>query len=186
MHTCMSVFELQLDTDRLILRPPCAGDLDDWAAFAADQQAMRHLGGTMPRAVAWRSLATVVGAWQLQGFGFFFVFEKATGAWVGRVGPWQPEGWPGTEVGWGIKRDRWGQGYAPEAAHAAMDWVLGQHPWQQVIHSIDPDNLPSKAVAAKLGSRLLRMDTLPAPYAGKPVEIWGQSRAQWYASNATR
>ncbi len=180
----MSVFDLRLETDRLLLRPPRAEDLDAWADFTADEEAMLHLGGTMARSVAWRSLATVIGAWHMQQFGFFFVYEKDTGAWVGRVGPWQPEGWPGTEVGWAIRRDRWGLGYAPEAAAAAIDWVLQQHPWHEVIHSIAPDNHPSKHVAAKLGSRLLRMDTLPAPYQDKPVEIWGQDRATWQASRA--
>ncbi|WDS36699.1 GNAT family N-acetyltransferase [Pseudoxanthomonas sp.] len=182
----MSVFDLQLETDRLLLRPPRAEDLDAWADFSADEAAMRHLGGTMPRSVAWRSLATVVGAWHMQRFGFFFVFEKSTGAWVGRVGPWHPEGWPGTEVGWAIRRDHWGKGYAPEAARATMDWVFAQHPWQEVIHTIAPDNHGSKAVAAKLGSGLLRMGTLPAPYAGQVVEVWGQARAQWLAQEAAR
>lgn len=180
----MSVFDIQLETDRLLMRPPRAEDLDAWAHFAADEEAMRHLGGTMVRSVAWRSLATVVGAWQLQGFGFFFVFEKGTGEWVGRVGPWQPEGWPGTEVGWGIRHDRWGKGYAPEAARAAIDWVLAEHPWQEVIHTIAPDNHNSKAVAAKLGSRFLRMASLPEPHQDKPVEIWGQARTQWQAGPA--
>lgn len=180
----MSVFDLQLETERLLMRPPCAGDLDVWASFAADEEAMRHLGGEMPRAMAWRHLATTIGAWQMQGFGFFFVFEKASGDWIGRVGPWQPEGWPGTEVGWAIRRDRWGQGYAPEAAGAAIDWVFAHHPWHEVIHSIAPDNVNSKQVAAKLGSRLLRMDRLPAPYEDKPMEIWGQARAEWQAHRA--
>jgi RimJ/RimL family protein N-acetyltransferase len=180
----MSVFDLQLETERLLLRAPRADDLDAWAMFTADEEAMRHLGGTMPRAMAWRSLATVVGGWQLQQFGFFFVFEKATGDWVGRVGPWQPEGWPGSEVGWGIKRDRWGLGYAPEAAAAAIDWVFDQHGWDEVIHTIAPDNQASKHVAAKLGSGFLWMGVMPAPYEGQPVEIWGQSRAGWQARRA--
>lgn len=177
----MDVSKLQLQTERLVLRPPRAEDLEAWAAFTADAEAMRHLGGTLSRPMAWRSLATVVGGWQLQGFGFFFVFERATGEWVGRVGPWWPEGWPGSEVGWAIRRDRWGRGYATEAAVAAIDWVLEHHPWNEVVHTIAPDNLASKAVAARLGSGLLRMDTLPEPYAGQVVEVWGQRRAQWLA-----
>lgn len=182
----MKMHDISLETRRLLLRPPRADDLGAWAAFAADQQAMRHLGGTMPRPVAWRSLATVVGAWQMQGFGFFFVFEKASGEWIGRVGPWQPEGWPGSEVGWAIRRDRWGLGYAPEAARASMDWVFEHHRWDEVIHTIAPDNLSSKHVAAKLGSRLLRPGVMPAPYEGQAVEIWGQSRAEWRARRNAR
>ena len=32
----------------------------------------------------------------------FSVFEKDSGRWIGRLGPWEPHGWPGKEVGWGI------------------------------------------------------------------------------------
>ena len=70
----------------------------------------------------------------------FSVIEKASGRWVGRLGPWQPEGWPGTEVGWGLARDAWGKGYATEGAAAAIDWAFDALGWDDVIHCIDPGN----------------------------------------------
>ncbi len=114
---------------------------------------MRHLGGVQSPPVAWRSLATLVGSWQLQGFSMFSVIDKRSGQWIGRVGPWQPHAWPGTEVGWAIARPSWGQGYAPEAARASIDWAFAQLGWTEVIHTIAADNANSKAVAAKLGAR---------------------------------
>ena len=49
------VFRSQrLETERLILRPPQAGDFEPWAAFIADEEAARHIGGTQARPVAWR------------------------------------------------------------------------------------------------------------------------------------
>lgn len=180
----MSIFDLQLETERLLLRPPQAQDFEAWAMFAADEEAVRHIGGVQLRPVAWRSFASVVGAWHLQGFGFFSVIEKATGQWVGRLGPWQPEGWPGTEVGWSIARQHWGRGFAPEASAASMDWAFEHLGWSEVIHTIAEENTKSKAVAAKLGSRYLRMDWLPAPHDAKPVEVWGQGREQWRARHA--
>ena len=177
----MSIFDLQLETDRLLLRPPQAQDFEPWAAFIADEEAARHIGGVQPRPVAWRSFAAMIGVWHLQGFAFFSVIEKATGEWVGRLGPWNPEGWPGTEVGWSIARPHWGKGYAPEGATAATDWAFDQLGWSEVIHTIAEENVNSKAVAAKLGARLLRVDWLPAPHDQKPVEIWGQSREEWNA-----
>jgi RimJ/RimL family protein N-acetyltransferase len=170
-----------LETQRLILRPPQAEDFEAWAVFKSDEETCRHIGGVEARASAWRSFAAMIGVWHLKGFAMFSVIEKETGEWVGRVGPWQPEGWPGTEVGWSIVRDRWGRGYGPEAAGAAMDWAIDNLGWTEVIHIIDPDNANSKAVAAKLGSRLLRMGRLPPPYDTKDIEIWGQSREQWLA-----
>ena len=177
----MSIFDLQLETDRLILRPPQAKDFEPWAAFIADEEAAQYIGGVQPRPVAWRSFAAMIGVWHLQGFAFFSVIEKATGQWVGRLGPWQPEGWPGTEMGWSIAREHWGKGFAPEGATAATDWAFDTFGWSEVIHTIDEENANSKAVAAKLGSRFLRMDWLPAPHDVKPVEVWGQSREEWMA-----
>ena len=101
-----SVDDLHLETPRLILRLPRTDDLDAWSAMMADEVAARFIGGTAPRAVCWRQLMTMIGAWHAQGFAMFSVIEKETGRWVGRVGPWRPEGWPGTEIGWAIVRDR--------------------------------------------------------------------------------
>ena len=176
-----SVFDVRLETPRLILRPPQAGDFEAWAAFRADEEATRHIGGVEARPVAWRSFAAMIGVWHLKGFAMFSVIDKASGEWVGRVGPWQPEGWPGTEVGWSIVRKHWGKGFAPEAAAASIDWAVDHLGWSEVIHTIDPQNANSRAVAAKLGSRYLRMGRLPVPYDGNEIEIWGQSREQWLA-----
>lgn len=177
----MSIFDLRLETERLVLRPPQAQDFEPWARFIADEDAARHIGGVQPRPVAWRSFAAMIGVWHLQGFGFLSVVEKASGQWVGRLGPWQPEGWPGTEVGWSIAREHWGRGFAPEGAAAAIQWAFDALEWSEVIHTIAEGNLNSKSVARKLGSRYLRMGRLPAPQDAEPVEIWGQSRQQWVA-----
>jgi RimJ/RimL family protein N-acetyltransferase len=172
---------LHLDTPRLLLRPPIGEDFEAWAAFRADEVVTRFIGGVEPRSVAWRGFSAMVGMWQLKGFAMFSVIEKSSGRWIGRVGPWQPEGWPGTEVGWSLTRDAWGKGYATEAAAATIDWAFAHLGWQEVIHTIDPDNDASKSVSHRLGSRLLRMDRLPEPYHEKPVEVWGQSRSEWFA-----
>jgi RimJ/RimL family protein N-acetyltransferase len=135
------------------------------------------------RPVAWRSFMMMAGAWSLRGYAMFCVLEKTTGRWVGRLGPWHPEGWPGTEVGWGIVRDWWGRGYAAEGAAATIDWAFDKLGWTDVIHVIDLDNLPSQAVARKLGSRLLRRGHLPAPFDHTQVDVWGQSREEWRAQH---
>ena len=176
----MSIFDLRLETERLLLRPPCAEDFDAFAAFCADPLPMQHLGGVQAPSVAWRSLATIAGSWHLLGYSMFSVIEKDSGRWVGRAGPWQPHGWPGPEVGWSIVPDRWGRGYAPEAARAAIDWAFDVLGWDQVIHTIAPDNRNSQAVARKLGARVLRHARLPPPHE-VDVQVWGQPREAWKA-----
>ena len=173
--------EVRIETARLILRVPDLSDLDPWAAMMADEETARFIGGVMPRAVTWRAMMTMIGAWHATGFAMFSVIEKSTGRWVGRLGPWQPEGWPGTEVGWAIVRDCWGNGYAPEGASAAIDWAFDRLGWTDVIHTIGPDNVASQQVARKLGSTNRGRGALPPPFHDSIVDIWGQSREEWRA-----
>jgi RimJ/RimL family protein N-acetyltransferase len=180
----MDLATLELETPRLKLRPTLPEDFEPFAAFQADPESMRYLTPPQPRSVAWRSFLNVAGAWAMQGFSLFSVIEKASGRWVGRVGPWRPEGWPGTEVGWNIVRDRCRQGYATEAATAAIDWAFASLGWTEVVHVIDCENVASQGVAHKLGSRNRGRVQLPAPFAASVVDLWGQSREEWLARRA--
>ena len=168
-----------LETERLLLRPPCAEDFDAWTGLMADPDASRFIGGPQPRSVAWRGMCTVTGAWVVRGFSMFSFIEKASGRWIGRGGPWEPEGWPGKEVGWALDRSAWGQGYATEAAIRCMDWVFDELGWSEVVHSIEPSNAASIRVALRLGSRRLGAARLPAPYESATVDLYGQERAAW-------
>jgi RimJ/RimL family protein N-acetyltransferase len=180
----VGILDIQLETERLVLRLPQAQDFDGYAELVGDEETARYIGGHMPRAAAWRKFLQMPGAWVIQGFAMFSVIEKASGQWIGQMGPWKPEGWPGTEVGWAFKRSTWGRGYATEAGIAAIDWAFEQLGWDEVIHSIHPDNGGSQALARRLGSHNRGPGKLPAPYEDSPVEIWGQTCAQWQAQRS--
>ena len=170
---------LRLETPRLILRPPRMEDFDAWAAFLEDEVATRFIGGPQPRPTAWRTFMCMCGAWTMTGTAMFSVIEKSSGQWVGRLGPWNPLGWPEPEVGWGIAREHWGKGYASEGAAAAMDYAFDVLGWSEVIHCIDEQNLASQGVAKRLGSSYLRRVRMPVPFEHMPVDAWGQTREQW-------
>ena len=175
--------DLILETPRLTLRLPRLADLDPWSAMMADEETARFIGGVAERAVCWRQLMTVIGSWHALGFGMFAVIEKSSGRWLGRVGPWQPEGWPGTEIGWALVRDCWGRGYASEAAARTMHWAIETLGWTDIIHSIAPGNVASQRVAQKLGSRNRGPGILPPPYVNDAVDIWGQTAEEWRGKN---
>ena len=175
-----------LETARLTLRLPCRDDFEAWAALGEDEEAMRHLGGVQPRFVSWGRMLAAIGSWHVLGFGAFSVIRKSDNRWIGRVGPLHPEGWPGDEIGWTLARGAWGNGYATEAATAATDWSFANLGWPRIIHCIAPDNAASQAVARRLGSRRLGPGKLPAPHADDAVELWGQTREQWYARGTER
>lgn len=170
---------LVIETDRLVLRPPSLDDLQDWIRFASDEETMRHLGGVQSASNAWRSLMTMMGSWTAHEFAMFSVIEKSSGQWMGRIGPWQPLEWPGTEVGWGLHADFWRKGYAFEAAAATIDWTFENLDWPEVIHTIAAENTASIALAEKLGSKYQRQAVLPAPMSIE-VGVWQQTREQWF------
>lgn len=168
-----------LETERLILRIPRIEDFEGYAELVGDEEAARYIGGHMVRAAAWRKFLQQPGAWLVQGFGMFSVIEKVSGEWLGQIGPWKPDGWPGNEVGYAFRRTAWGRGFATEAAVAAIDWAFANLGWTEMIHCIDPANVPSQRLAQRLGSVNQGPGRLPPPFENAPVDIWGQTRDDW-------
>lgn len=167
-------FVTTLETPRLILRPLTADDFDDYAAMLADPEVGRFLfaQGGMSREDSWRNLALFLGHREIRGYSNWAAVEKSTGRFVGRVGPWQPLGWPGLEIGWCLVREFWGKGYATEAARAALRHCFDELDAEEVISLIRVGNARSVRVAERIGHRHLRDTDLR----GVQCHVYGQSR----------
>jgi RimJ/RimL family protein N-acetyltransferase len=168
-----------LETDRLTLRMLAASDFDAYAEMCADPEVMRYIGDGQPlvRALAWRNLAMMVGHWSLRGYGLWAAQERSSGALVGRIGFWNPDGWPGFELGWMLRRAFWGRGYATEGARAALRFAFVQLGQPHVLSLIHPENAPSIRVAQRLGERLLG----PTEVMGKSALVYRITREEWEA-----
>ena len=142
-----------LETERLRLRAFREDDLDAFAAIYADAEVMRFIGDgeVVDRDGTWRVMSLLLGHWQLRGYGIWAAEEKASGALVGRIGLWNPKGWPGLEVGWLLARSRWGEGLATEGGRRALAWAFDMLAADHVISLIRPENVASIRVAEKLG-----------------------------------
>jgi RimJ/RimL family protein N-acetyltransferase len=165
--------EVQLETERLILRMWRSSDFEAYAPMCADPEVMRYIGGkTFNRMEAWRHMAFLVGHWQLLGYGVWAVEEKATGNFIGRLGFMNPEGWPGFEIGWTLGRQFWGRGYATEGARRALEYGFTELNKTHVISLIHPENKGSIGVAERLGEKLEGQTELM----GHDVLIYGIDR----------
>lgn len=155
MNEAKAVFQIpELSTPRLRMRGFQPDDLDAYAEMMSDAEVARYIGDGKPleRADAWRQMAIFTGHWALRGFGIWVVEERATGLFLGRIGFWQPEGWPGFELAYTLARQNWRKGFAREGARAALEYgrdTLGRH---DIISLIRPANLPSIRVAEALGA----------------------------------
>jgi RimJ/RimL family protein N-acetyltransferase len=172
-----------IETERLILRPWRGADIAPNTAMLSDPDSARFITADRKPVTdalnGWRNAAIMAGHWALYGAGMFVVEEKSSGLFTGRVGPWFPPSWPGFEVGWGIAKEFRGKGYAVEAARAAIDWAFANFEIEQVVHSIDPSNLASQAVARRLGADKHGQ----AEVFGHVVDVWVTGRSIWQAGS---
>jgi len=167
----------ELVTERLLLRRLELSDFDAYAAICADPEVRRYLGDGRPleRPAAWREMAFLLGHWELRGFGQWAVVKRDNEELLGRAGLWQPEGWPGLEVGWVFGRPYWGRGFATEAARAGLDHAFSALGAQRVISLIHPENERSIRVAQRLGERYERHVELSRT----PHHVYGIERSSW-------
>jgi len=167
---------MRIETERLILREiDPERDFEAWARTMADERTVKFMDGkVLDRALAWRNMAVVIGHWQIRGYGSFSVESKETGEWLGRVGPWYPEGWPEPEIGWTISPEHWGHGYATEAARATLAYAFDTLGWQRVVHVILTGNDASIGVAKNIGSTFIRSQMGLPGVTEQEVVIYGQ------------
>ena len=149
-----------LETERLILRPIRPEDFEVYAAFYETERS-RLRGGPLSRNEAWVEFAAEIGHWSLRGYGFWAVDEKATGAYCGLVGLWNPEGWPAPEVGLLVWEQHEGKGIAREAAIRARTYAFETLGWPQVASCISDGNMRSIKLAERLGAKLDRRVSRP-------------------------
>lgn len=144
------------ETERLTFRMFGPGGLDACAEMCADPEEMQYIndGRALKRDETWREMAAILGHWQLRGYGLWAVEERATHNLIGRIGHWNPEGWPGFEVSWMLGRRYWGCGFATEGVRTALQHAFYVLSIPHGISLIHPDNGLSIQVAEKLGEHL--------------------------------
>jgi RimJ/RimL family protein N-acetyltransferase len=137
-----------LNTERLTLRMPQLADFEHHAAFHASPRAGWE-GGEKSRKEAWNIWAGDVAMWTLRGYGAFSV--EINGAFVGEVGIYHPDHFPGPEFGWMVTPEAEGKSIAFEAAQAALAWVKASFDWPHITSIIEPGNARSIALGLRLG-----------------------------------
>lgn len=171
----------RLETARLVLRLRRLEDFDDYAAMWADAEGVRFTAGQpLSREDSWLRFGRAAGLWPLMGYGPFVVEERASGRFIGDVGPADygrdisPSLAGKPEFGWVVAREFWGRGYGAEATAAAILWTEEKFPQAAFSCIIDPGNRPSLALAARFGFR----EVARADYKGKSLIVFERPPAR--------
>lgn len=155
--------DVTLQTERLILRRPEPGDYGVFRSFMMSDRS-KGIGGPKIVGPTWRAFAAELGHWEMLGYGMWAVTIRGDNDAVGLVGPWTPEDWPETEIGWMIFDEAVeGTGVAFEAAKAAIAHAYDALNWRTAVSYIAPGNDRSIKLAEKLGAKLDVMATVPDP-----------------------
>ncbi len=144
----------ELRTDRLVLRGWRASDLDPWAAMNADPVVREYFPEVLTRAQSAASVARFQADLDRRGWGWWAVEIAATGEFIGFAGLDPVEdGMPftGVEAGWRLARPAWGNGFATEAARAAVTHAFEELGLPEVLAVTAAGNRRSRAVMDRLG-----------------------------------
>lgn len=143
----------QIETERLLLRQFRDEDWKDLHYYYSSEAATKYtVGRAFTEAETWRIMCTMIGHWQLRGYGPYALEEKSSKTVLGTVGFWFPNDWPSPEIKWALAPSSWGKGYASEAAKAVQKTGLEYMPDISLISLIHPDNAASIKLALAVGA----------------------------------
>jgi RimJ/RimL family protein N-acetyltransferase len=182
-----------VETDRLVLRRFTRDDLELIVELDSDPQVKRYIDNGAP--VDRNDLATTLEWWlgyydRFAGYGFWAAIEKSTGRFLGwfHLRPGDGAGPQEPELGYRLRRQAWGRGYATEGSKALVDKAFAEIGVERVYATTMAVNMASRRVMEKAGLRYVRTFD-----AGWPVRIPGDAegdveyaidRAQWEADQA--
>lgn len=177
-----------IETPRLRLRSWREEDVEPFIRHTNTPAVMRWLGGVADAAVPRDAILNRFPQWEAErGFTFWAVERKDDGALLGFCGlklasdeGTKIEGWH--EVGWRLREDAWGRGFAKEAAAASLDFAFTRAGAERVVALTVIGNEASWGLMERLGmTRRPELDYEGPAWAETPVIVYAIERDQWLA-----
>ena len=170
-----------LETERLVLRGLTADDIEGFYLLYGDAEHARFVGGAKSRYECWEKLTSLIGTWQVRGFGRFAVEEKSSGRFLGHCGPSLPGFIEDVEINYSFVPIAQGKGFASEAATRVLRHVYEDLGYETAVSLIDPENTKSLNVAKRLGAT---PDGTASPHEGYTAQVWRHLPREEFLENA--
>ena len=176
----------QLITPRLRLEPFTDSHVDGLNALNTDPEVMHYLSGRPERMEETIDIVRrVKRRWINVGYSWWSFIDRASGDLVGagclqnlrRKATPDPDPDCPMEIGWRLRRDRWGQGLATEAAHRIATFAFDDLHVFELYAVCDPANTASARVMQRLGMRFRGVET----WYGKNLSTYQTTSAEWQA-----
>lgn len=145
----------ELRTGRLLLRRWRPEDREVFSAINADPRVMEYLPARLTREESDALADRIEAHFAEKGFGLWAVEVVGGPRFIGGVGlltvSFEAQFTPNVEIGWRLAADQWGNGYATEAATAALEYGFGCLGLDEVVSFTVPANIRSRAVMERIG-----------------------------------
>jgi RimJ/RimL family protein N-acetyltransferase len=186
--------DIVVETERLVLRRERPGDLAVWLEHMNTPQVMEMVGGVQPAEKVVEGFARMAAAAADGGVAFYCLALKTDDTLIGKGGlapietPCAPDELKGAvQVGWTLRADCWGQGYAREAGEAALALAFDRFALARVYAQTSQRNTASWGLMERLG--MVRRADLDYPDPDYPPEdnptmVYHLDAADWHASRA--
>ena len=184
-----------IGTPRLLMRRWQEGDLAPFAALCADPEVMRHFRSPLTPEESDALVRRIEAHFDAHGFGLWALERRADRRFLGFTGlltvdfasPIAGE----VEIGWRLARAFWGQGYAGEAARAALDFGFAQLGLARIVSMTVEANARSWRLMERLGmARAAELDfdhpRLPEDHALRPHIVYAIDVARWLKPDPSR
>ncbi len=142
------------ETERLFLRKLQDYDVDEIFKMRSDEEIMRFIRTPQTeREESLHWIKMISARWDNEKIGFCGVIEKETKEFVGWCGLWKLVETNEIEVGYAIKKEFWGKGYATEAAQVCLKYGFEELNLEKIVAVAFPENEPSQNVMKRLGMK---------------------------------
>lgn len=156
-----------IKTERLILRPWCAEDLEPFAKLNADPRVMEYFPSTLSHEESDAFAQIISAKLQEQEWGLWAVSVPEISDFIGFIGlsipSFSAHFTPAVEVGWHLAYEYWGCGYATEGALGALRYGFKTLNLDEIVSYTAVQNLRSMAVMKKIGMHHNPVDDFDHP-----------------------
>ena len=154
--------KIVLETPRLVLREYTPTDVDALEVILGDPVTMQYYPAPFPRGEVEAWIRRNLARYRDYGFGLWAMLLKDSGELIGDCGCLVRElpelgGNAEFELGWHVRRELWGRGYATEAAQHSIEYAFSKLGAERIIALVRPENKSSCRVAEKSGMKCERV-----------------------------
>lgn len=144
-----------IETSRLKLRDWKDSDLEPFRQLNADEEVMKFFPKTLSKEESDGFCQAIITEIKECGFGLYAVEMKETKEFIGFIGfhraTFESDFTPCIEIGWRLKKEAWGKGYATEGAKACLEYGFEELGFDEIFSFTADINEPSKQVMRKIG-----------------------------------